>query len=80
MADEARTEVANLLAERVGSRRLTSAEVEAILGLAGAAAHRAGDRTAAPLASFLAGLGVRDRDDWADAVDELRRVLEDGAL
>jgi hypothetical protein len=37
---------------------LDEREIEAVLELAGAAAHGTGDRTAAPLTCFLAGLAA----------------------
>ena len=44
-----------------------------MLALAGVAAHGTGDRTAAPLASFLAGLAAAKADDRAASLDDVRR-------
>ncbi len=68
-----RAEVIEGLAERVGTRPLTEAEIESVLALAAAAAHGSGDRTTAPLASFLAGVAAAGSDDRVKLLDELRR-------
>ncbi len=76
MAD-ARSNLIDALAQDIGVPTLTPAEVESVLALAAAAAHGTGDRTAAPLASFLAGMasaGVRDR--VAVLADVRRHVAE----
>jgi hypothetical protein len=66
------------LAERVGTRPLTATEIESVLALAAVAAHGTGDRTAAPLASFLAGVAAAGAEDRVAILDELRRhVAED---
>lgn len=62
--DDPRGALTHALAERIGVPPLSPAEVDAVLTLAGAAAHGTGDRTSAPLACFLAGLagaGAPDR-------------------
>ena len=51
---DARSELIDALAEYVGVAPLTPAEIESVLSLAAVAAHGTGDRTTAPLASFLA--------------------------
>ena len=72
-----RDEVINALAERIGTPPLTAAEVESILALAGVAAHSTGDRTTAPLASFLAGVAAARGNDRVASIDELRRHIAD---
>jgi hypothetical protein len=68
-----RAEVIDAFAERVGTRRLTAAEIESVLALAAVAAHGSGDRTAAPLTSFLAGIAAAGVEDRITLLDELRR-------
>lgn len=72
MADR-RDDVINALAERAGTNALTAEEIEAVLALAAVAAHGTGDRTTAPLASFLAGIAAAGADDRIRLLDELRR-------
>lgn len=52
---------------------MTAAEVDACLALAGAAAHGTGDRTTAPLATFLAGMAAASSADRTATLDEVRR-------
>ena len=61
------------LAARAGTRPLTAAEVESVLALAAVAAHGTGDRTTAPLASFLAGIAAASAEDRVTLLDALRR-------
>jgi uncharacterized protein DUF6457 len=68
-----RTEIVDALADHVGTRRLTEAEIESVLALAAVAAHGSGDRTTAPLASFLAGAAAAGAEDRVPLLDELRR-------
>jgi hypothetical protein len=69
-----RAAVIEALAERVGTRPLTEEEIEGILALAAVAAHGSGDRTTAPLASFLAGIAAAaGTEDRVTLLDELRR-------
>jgi hypothetical protein len=70
-----RAEVIERIAERVGTRPLTEAEIESVLALAGVAAPGRGDRTTAPLASFLAGVAAAGSDDRVKLLDELRRYV-----
>ena len=72
MADR-RGEVIDALADRAGTRHLTEAEVEAVLALAAVAAHGSGDRTTAPLASFLAGIAAAGAENRTAVLDDLRR-------
>jgi uncharacterized protein DUF6457 len=72
MADR-RAAVIDALAARAGTPPLTPAETESVLALAAVAAHGTGDRTTAPLASFLAGIAAADADDRVALLDELRR-------
>lgn len=51
-----RAELVEAVAREVGVPSLDEREIEGVLALAGAAAHGTGDRTAAPLVCFLAGL------------------------
>ena len=70
---DARANLIDGLAEHVGVAPLTATEIESVLALAGVAAHGTGDRTAAPLASFLAGLAAAKADDRAASLDDVRR-------
>ncbi len=74
-----RAEVIEGLAERVGTRPLTEAEIESVLALAAVAAHGSGDRTTAPLASFLAGVAAPGADDRVKLLDELRRHVAESS-
>jgi hypothetical protein len=69
----ARADLIDALASHVGTSPLTSAEIEACLALAAVAAHGTGDRTTAPLASFLAGVAAAGSEDRAATLDEIRR-------
>jgi len=69
----ARNELISALAERVGITPLTPGEIESILALAAVTAHGTGDRTAAPLASFLAGIAAAAAENRTTALDEIRR-------
>ena len=66
-----RAELVDALAGELGVAPLTPAEVESLLSLAGAAAHGTGDRTTAPLVSFLAGLAAGREDDRLAAIADL---------
>ncbi len=68
-----RAELIDGLAEHIGTTPLTSGEIEACLALAAVAAHGTGDRTTAPLASFLAGVAAAGSDDRSTTLDEIRR-------
>jgi len=72
---DARTELINRYASRVGVPPLTPAEIESVLSLAAVAAHGTGDRTSAPLASFLAGIAAANSDDRVAALDDARRTV-----
>lgn len=72
-----RSELTEAIAGRVGAAPLSEAEIDAILKLAGAAAHGTGDRTSAPVATFLAGLAAAGAEDRAAVLEGLHRfVLE----
>jgi hypothetical protein len=74
---DARTALIEALAEDLGVAPLSPKEIESLLSLAAAAAHGTGDRTTAPLASFLAGLAAAGSQDRAASLDEARlRVAE----
>jgi hypothetical protein len=68
-----RTELTDALAAHIGTTPLTQDEVESVLDLAGAVAHGTGDRTTAPLASFLAGIAAATTGDRAAALQDVRR-------
>lgn len=70
---DARGDLIDGLAKHVGVAPLTAREIESVLSLAGVAAHGTGDRTTAPLASFLAGLAAAKADDRAATLDDVRR-------
>ncbi len=72
-----RADLIDALASHIGTPSLTPAEIEAVLSLAAVAAHGTGDRTAAPLASFLAGVAAADSEDRAATLEEVgRRAAE----
>jgi hypothetical protein len=68
-----RADLVDALAAHIGAPPLTPQEIESVLALAAVAAHGTGDRTSAPLASFLAGLGAAAAPDRATSLDETRR-------
>ncbi len=72
---DARAELIDGFAGRVGVPPLTAAEIESVLSLAAVAAHGTGDRTSAPLASFLAGIAAANSDDRVAAIDTARRTV-----
>lgn len=72
---DAGAELVGEFANRVGVPPLTSAEIESVLALASAAAHGTGDRTSAPLVSFLAGIAVANAGDRVAALAEARRTV-----
>ncbi len=73
---EARGRLIDALAAQLGIPPLTPAEIESILSLAGVAAHGTGDRTSAPLVSFLTGLAAASSDDRDAVIDSVRRSAE----
>lgn len=72
---DARSELITEYASRVGVPPLTPAEIESVLSLAAVAAHGTGDRTSAPLASFLAGIAAANSADRVAALDAARRMV-----
>jgi hypothetical protein len=70
---DARTALIEALAEDIGVAPLTAAEIESVLSLAAVAAHGTGDRTTAPLASFLAGLAAAGSQDRTASINQTRR-------
>jgi len=68
-----RAELVDALAAHVGTPPLTAGEIESVLALAAVAAHGTGDRTTAPLASFLAGIAAAGAEDRIATLDEIRR-------
>jgi hypothetical protein len=53
---------------------ITQGEIDAVLSLAAVAAHGTGDRTSAPVASFLAGIAAAGAEDRTGAIDRVRQV------
>ena len=74
-----RAELADALAVHIGAPPLTEAQIESILELAGIAAHGTGDRTAAPLVSFLAGVAAADASDRDASLADIRRYAAEVA-
>ena len=72
MADT-RSDLVDALAEHIGVAPPTAAEIESVLALAAVAAHGTGDRTTAPLASYLAGLAAAKADNRVEALNDVRR-------
>jgi hypothetical protein len=70
---DVRSNLIDALAEGFGVAPLTPAEIESVLALAAVAAHGTGDRTTAPLASFLAGLAAAGSPDRVASLDDARR-------
>ncbi len=70
---EAREHLLQALANELGARPLTAAEIESVLALAATAAHGTGDRTSAPLVSFLAGIAAAGTEDRKDVLDRARQ-------
>jgi Domain of unknown function (DUF6457) len=68
-----RGELIDAVADLADTRRLTEPEIESVLALAAVAAHSTGDRTTAPLASFLAGIAAAGVEDRTAMLDDLRR-------
>lgn len=68
-----RADLIDALADQIGAPPLTDGEIEACLALAAVAAHGTGDRTTAPLASFLAGIAAAGSEDRAGALEDIRR-------
>jgi hypothetical protein len=73
-AGATRSDLVEGLASQIGVPPLTGGEIDACLALAAAAAHGTGDRTAAPLATFLAGLAAAGSGDRARTLEEIRRA------
>lgn len=71
----ARSKLVDALAQQMGVPTLSSGEVEAVLALAAIAAHGTGDRTAAPLVSFLAGIKAAQAQDRIGVLDEVRHSV-----
>ncbi len=70
---DARADLIDALAAHIGAPSLTPGEIESVLALAAVVAHGTGDRTTAPLASFLAGIAAAAADDRVASLDEVRR-------
>lgn len=70
---DARTRLVDELATQAGVPALTNEECEAILALAAVAAHGTGDRTSAPLVSYIAGFAAANAPDRRQSLDEICR-------
>ncbi|MDE3131873.1 MAG: hypothetical protein KGL16_12040 [Acidobacteriota bacterium] len=70
---EAREEFLVSLASRLGLEPLSPAEIESVLALAATAAHGTGDRTSAPLSTFLAGAAAVGSDKRGEVLDRARQ-------
>lgn len=70
---DARSTLIDALAQHIGAPALNPAEIESVLALAAVAAHGTGDRTAAPLAAFLAGISAAGTGDRLVALEDVRR-------
>jgi len=75
MADP-RSELLEALAGEVGVAPLSDAEVDALLDLASIAAHGTGDRTSAPLTTFLAGIAAAGGDRLGSVARLRERTAE----
>ncbi len=73
--DEARQRLADAAGEESSVYDLSAAQVEALLSLAGVAAHDSGDRKNAPLIAYLVGL-AKGRN-LSRSLDELVRSVRD---
>ncbi|MHB1509760.1 MAG: DUF6457 domain-containing protein [Acidimicrobiales bacterium] len=73
--DEARQRLAYAAGEASSVYDLSPAQAEALLNLAGAAAHESGDRKNAPLVAYLVGL-AKGRNS-SRSFDELVRSIRD---
>jgi Domain of unknown function (DUF6457) len=72
VSSEKRAELIDTLAAELAVPALSREEVESLLSLAGAAAHGTGDRTSAPLVTFLAGMAAAGGEDRGAAIERLR--------
>jgi Domain of unknown function (DUF6457) len=70
---DARADLIEALAKHIGVPPLTPSEIDSVLDLAAVAAHGTGDRTSAPLASFLAGIAAATNQNRIKSVNELRQ-------
>jgi hypothetical protein len=70
---DARTDLIEALAKDLGMVPLSQPEIDAVLSLAAVAAHGTGDRTTAPLASFLAGCAAAGAEDRVETIDRARK-------
>ncbi len=70
---DARRDLIEALAKDLDTAPLDQPEIDAVLSLAAVAAHGTGDRTAAPLVSFLAGLAAARADNRVATVDRARK-------
>lgn len=71
-----RDDLLNQVAAQVPTPPLTSAEIDTLLDVARVAAHGTGDRTSAPLATFLLGIAAAQSPDRSTALTELLARVE----
>lgn len=67
-----RAQLITALTAHAGVANISDREIAAILDLAAVAAHGTGDRTSAPIASFIAGLVAAGNDDRLAAIATVR--------
>lgn len=72
MSSAKRGDLIDALAGELGIAALSQSEIESLLALAAAAAHGTGDRTSAPLATFLAGIAAAGSTSRDEAIEKLR--------
>lgn len=73
--DRARQDLASAVGDRPAAYELPAEDVEALLQLAGVAAHESGDRRNAPLTTYLLGL-ARGRHPEQSVADLLAAIVE----
>ncbi len=61
--NQAQGRIAELVGDEPSVYELTEADADTLLALAGVAAHTSGDRTNAPLVTFLAGVALGRHSD-----------------
>ncbi len=61
--DQAQGRIAELVGDQPSAYELTESDADTLLALAGVAAHTSGERTNAPLVTFLAGMALGRHSD-----------------
>lgn len=69
----ARDDLLDHVAAQIGTQPLTATQIDTLLDIARVAAHGTGDRTSAPLVTFLAGIAAARGDDRAVTIAEVQR-------